>query len=108
MTEDEMVGRHHWLSGREFQQGPGDAEGQGVACCSPCGHKESDVTERLNNNRNPGILQGSFSNLILPLPSFINIILQKITLPQQDLQSFPPVTLIKPFYYLKFIPIPYL
>ena len=49
-TEDEMVGWHHRLSGLEFEQAPGDSEGQGiVACCSPCGHKELDRTEWLNN-----------------------------------------------------------
>ena len=36
MTEDEMVGWHHWLNGCEFEQTPGDSEGQGsLACCSP-------------------------------------------------------------------------
>ena len=35
-TEDEMVGWHHWLSGHEFEQTPGDGEGQGsLVCCSP-------------------------------------------------------------------------
>ena len=35
-TEDEMVGWHHWLNGREFEPTSGDAEGQGsLACCSP-------------------------------------------------------------------------
>ena len=29
MTEDEMVGWCHWLDGREFEQAPGDGEGQG-------------------------------------------------------------------------------
>ena len=49
MTEDEMVGWHHQLNGREFEQAPGDGEGQGsLACCSPRGCKESDTTERLN------------------------------------------------------------
>ena len=28
-TEDEMVGWHHQLNGREFEQTPGDSEGQG-------------------------------------------------------------------------------
>ena len=38
MTEDEMVGWHHQLNGHEFQQTPGDSEGQGsLACCSPWG-----------------------------------------------------------------------
>ena len=45
MTEDEMVGWHHQLKGHEFEQTPGDSEGQGsLACCSPWGHKESDMT----------------------------------------------------------------
>ena len=51
MTEDEMVGWHHRLNGHEFEQDPGDGEGQGsLACCSPWGCKESDMTERLNSN----------------------------------------------------------
>ena len=51
MTEDEIVGWHHWLSGHEFVQTPGDSEGQGsLACCSPWGHKKSDMTEQLYNN----------------------------------------------------------
>ena len=50
-TEDEMVGWHYQLSGHEFEQTPGDSEGQGsLACCSPWGHKELDKTEWLNND----------------------------------------------------------
>ena len=45
-TEDEMVGWHHRLNGCEFEEAPGDGDGQGgLACCSPWGHKESDTTE---------------------------------------------------------------
>ena len=45
MTEDEMVGWHHWLNGHEPEQTLGDREGQGnLVCCSPWGHKESDST----------------------------------------------------------------
>ena len=45
-----MVGWHHWLNGREFEQTPGDGEGQGsLASCSSWGHKESDMTEWLND-----------------------------------------------------------
>ena len=48
-TEDEMVGWHHRLNGHEFELTPGDREGQGsLACCSPWGHKQSDMTEQLN------------------------------------------------------------
>ena len=40
-----MVGWHHRLNGHEFEQTPGDSEGQGsLACFSPWGHKESDMT----------------------------------------------------------------
>ena len=54
MTEDEMVGWHHRLSGHEFEQNLGDSEGQGsLMCCTPWGHKQLDTTEQLNNsNRN--------------------------------------------------------
>ena len=48
-TEDEMVGWHHWLNGHEFDQALEVGDGQGsLACFSPWGHKESDITERLN------------------------------------------------------------
>ena len=41
-----MVGWHQRLNGREFEQTPGDGEGQGsLVCCSPWGHRESDTTE---------------------------------------------------------------
>ena len=37
-TEDEIVGWHHRFNGHEFEQLPGDGEGQGsLACCSPWG-----------------------------------------------------------------------
>ena len=48
-TEDEMVGWHHGLSGHEFEQALGIGDGQGsLVCCSPWGHKESDMTEQLD------------------------------------------------------------
>ena len=49
MTEDEMLGWHHWLSGHGFgwTSGAGDGQG-GLVCCSSWGRKESDTTERLN------------------------------------------------------------
>ena len=46
-----MPGWHHRFNRHEFEQTPGDSEGQGsLLCCSPWGHKESDTTEWLNNN----------------------------------------------------------
>ena len=51
MTEDKMVGWNHQLNGHEFEQSPGDGEGQGnLVCCSPWGRQELDTTERMNNN----------------------------------------------------------
>ena len=42
-----MVGWYHQLNGHEFEQTPGDGEGQGsLACCSPWGHKQSDTIEQ--------------------------------------------------------------
>ena len=50
-TEDEMVGWHHQLNGHEFEETLGGGERQGsLACCSPWGRKESDMTDQLNNN----------------------------------------------------------
>ena len=49
--QDEMIGWHHQLDGHEFDQAPGDGEGQGsLARCRPWGRKELDTTERLSNS----------------------------------------------------------
>ena len=49
MTENEMFELHHQLNGHEFEQAPGIGDRQGsLMCCSPWGHKELDMTERLN------------------------------------------------------------
>ena len=63
--EDKMAGWYHQLNGHEFEQTPGDGEGQGcLVCCSPWGCKESDMTWQLNNNSNV---------LLILLVSFIYI-----------------------------------
>ena len=52
MTEDELVGWHHQLNGHEFEQTQGDNEGQGsLAFCSPWGHKELNMTQRMNKQK---------------------------------------------------------
>ena len=52
MTEEEMVEWHHQLNGHEFEQAPGDGEGQGsLVCCSPWSCKQSDMTEQPNNSK---------------------------------------------------------
>ena len=44
VTEDEMIGWHHWLDGCEFEQIPGVGDGQGsLECSSPWDHKDSDT-----------------------------------------------------------------
>ena len=56
MTEDEMVGWHHWLDGDEFEQAldVGDEQGR-LAYCSPW-VAELDMTEQLNRTKNPNII----------------------------------------------------
>ena len=45
MTADEMVRCHHGLNGHELEQAPEGGEAQrSLGCCSPWGHKESDMT----------------------------------------------------------------
>ena len=45
VTEDEMDEWHYWLNGHDFEQTPGDSEGQGSqVCCSPWGCKELGMT----------------------------------------------------------------
>ena len=69
MAEDEMVVWHHQLDGYEFEQSPGVGDRQGsLACCSPLGRKESDITEQLNWTE--GWQEGKFpkiTRLLLPL-----------------------------------------
>ena len=51
MTENDMVGWHHRFNGHEPGQTLGDGERQeSLACCSPWGRKELDMTWQLNNN----------------------------------------------------------
>ena len=65
--QDEMVGWHIWLNGHEFEQAPGDFEGQKIlACCSPWGRKESYTTEWLNwtNRASPFLDAKTIVNMI--------------------------------------------
>ena len=56
-TEDEMVRWHHQLNGHEFEQSPGDNEGQGsLVCYSPRDPKESEATEWVNNSNKAFLL----------------------------------------------------
>ena len=53
MTEDEMVGWYHRLNEHEFEETLLDSEEQGsLACCSPWGRKELDMTQQLKTTTN--------------------------------------------------------
>ena len=55
-----MVGWRHRLNGHEFEQALGVGDGQGgLACCSPWGHKESDMTDLNNKSPTEGSLLGA-------------------------------------------------
>ena len=75
MTEDEMVGWYHRFSGHEFEQAPGDGEGQGsLACCSPWDRTELDMTERLNDNMSiESVMPSNHLILCCPLLLLISI-----------------------------------
>ena len=62
VTEDEMVGWHHWFNRHEFEQAPGDGEGQGsLACCNPwvtkCQTQLSDWTTTLYRPKTKSIIK---------------------------------------------------
>ena len=68
-----MVGWHHQLDGHRLEQTLGVDDGQGsLACCSPWGRKESDVTEQLTT-----IVPNTYKNLTkhayAPMVLFINV-----------------------------------
>ena len=90
-TEDEMAGWHHWLDGPEFEQALGVGDGQGgLACCSPWGRKESDMTERLNwteLGRSPG--EGkSYPLQYSGLENSMDCIIYGVTKSQTQLSDF--------------------
>ena len=74
----------HWLNGHEFEQAPGDCEGQGsLVCYSPWGHLESDMTEWLNNKN----IFSAGCRIVVPLYSVV--CLQGVRLVQRLLPLSP-------------------
>ena len=67
-----MVGWYHQLDRHEFEQAPGDGEGQGsLACYSPWCLKESDTTEQLNNNKSSQRSDGETNMEVLFIMSLL-------------------------------------
>ena len=72
-SEDEMAGWHHQCNGCELGQTSGDDERQeGLACCSPWGCKELDMTGWLNNDNNIGF------SAIPPVNTSVPVLLRNI------------------------------
>ena len=93
-TEDEMVGWHHRLDGHEFGWALGVGDGQGgLACYSPWGCKESDMTERLNETElNSLLLRSPLWWSWYSLPQLLVFVQQcpiQRKLPHPDRQTFP-------------------
>ena len=66
MTEDGMVGWHHWLNGHGFEQALGVGDGQGsLVCCHPWCCKKSDMNEWLNWTECPENTAGSYTLVAL-------------------------------------------
>ena len=67
--QDERDGWHHQLSGRKFEQTPGDGEGQGsLVCCSPRGHRvgRNWVTEQQRNSCLACLVRGGAEDVATP------------------------------------------
>ena len=70
MTEDEMVGWQYWLNGCDFEQTPGNSEGQGsLACCSPWGRQPNNNNLYYSSDSSPLIIFAS-SNMLNPSKEF--------------------------------------
>ena len=111
-----MVGWHHWLNGHEFEQAPGDSEGQGsLVCCSPQGRRELDMTERLIWSDDLlyfcGIwLSSPFKFLILliwtlSLFFLVVVVIQLLSHVQLFATTWTTPVLPAPHYLLEFAPI---
>ena len=78
--------------GHAYQKTPGDGEGQrSLACCSPEGHKESDMTQQLNNEQQKK-----------KQPSLRNSILITYELPDFEFGTFCVSEMLfqNPFYFI--------
>ena len=59
-------------AGHEFEQALGDDEGQGsLACCSPWGRKELDMTQQLNNNKRNSYMMAKIKFTTFPVTDYM-------------------------------------
>ena len=114
MSEGKMVGWHHQLDGHELEQAPGVGDRQGsLACCSPWGRKESDMTEQLNWNSSRAGLFFDSSSTQTPVDSCCSIFTNRSALLWLNLRlthwaswwnhrgqqlHFERVELVRPFF----------
>ena len=90
-VENEMVRSHHWLSGHELEQTLRDSGGQGgMVCCSPCGCKESDTTEWLNNNKCQIGFSLLFKDELVWFSSVQSLSRVQLMLPHESQHARPP------------------
>ena len=85
-----MIGWHHRLNGHEFEQTLGDSNGQGsLECCSPQGHKKSDTTDSMNDNKGGYVSQPERSSLT-KAASWVTQQITLLCLPELYLLRVPP------------------
>ena len=98
-----MVRQYHWLDGDEFEQTPGDSEGQGSwACCSPWGGRDLDTTEWLNNKTCNGESSPYFKRDVYQILEF-KVYMVTVEWQSYFLGGFCSCLLFNLFYFFSFI-----
>ena len=93
-----MVGWHHCLNGHEFEQTPGDSEGQGsLACYSPWGHKELDMTEQQEKKKKKTACISPAPNQLVSLRSQLGTLHGLATLLTISFLTWGPQNQERPF-----------
>ena len=100
VTEDKMVGWHHWLNVHKCEQSLGDSEGQGnLVCGSPWGCKELDTTQQLNDNN-----RGTDPDFVFVYPFHLSTLFWLPGLALRILLTGRPTVNSLPFLYSWFQP----
>ena len=97
-----MVAWHHRLDGHGFEQTPGASDGHGgLACCSPRGRRESDTTERLNNDM-MYLIQAIPGLIVTPILRSTSRSLTEVVRRLKPTEILLLFHLILPFLFLEF------